>query len=127
MRQTTRNRSAMSPEETTFFEQLGRRIAALRKERGLTQVQLADALGISQQQVLSFEKGRRRIPVSALPALAEILHVSVEELLGAETPPTKRGPTPKLQKQLERLQQLPRSQQKIVSQMLEAVLQEAGR
>jgi hypothetical protein len=40
---------------------------------------------------------------------------------------TKRGPTPKLQRQLEQLQDLPRSQQRFVSQMLDTVLQQAER
>ena len=117
----------MRPEEKAFFQKLGERIAALRYERGLTQVQLADALGYSQQQVLSFEKGRRRVPVSALPELSWVLGVSVEELLGADSQPAKRGPTPKLQRQLEQLSQLPRSQQRFVSQMLDTVLQQAER
>ena len=77
--------------------------------------------------MLSFEKGRRRVPVSAHPALAKALAVSVEELLGTETRRRKRGPAPKLQQQLERLYQLPKSQQRFVSQMLEGVLQQAGR
>lgn len=117
----------MSPEESTFFHQLGERIAALRNDRGLTQVQLAEILGYSQQQILSFEKGRRRVPVSALPDLSKALGVSLEELLGTQTPPAKRGPTPKLQQQLEQLAQLPRSQQRFVSQMLDTVLQQAER
>ena len=118
----------MSPDEKTFFERLGQRIAALRNERGLTQVQLAEVLGYSQQQVLSFEKGRRRVPVSALPDLSRALGVSVEELLGAQDDrPSKRGPAPKLQRQLEQLSQLPRSQQRFVSQMLDTVLQQAER
>jgi len=126
-RTTTRTKTSMSPEEKAFFQKLGERIAALRNARGLTQVQLADALGYSQQQVLSFEKGRRRVPVSALPELSRVLGVSVEELLGAESQPAKRGPTPKLQQQLEQLSQLPRSQQRFVSQMLDTVLQQAER
>lgn len=80
-----------------------------------------------QQQIPSFEKGRRRVSVSALLELSRVLGVSVEQLLGAESPPAKRGPTPKLQRQLEQLQELPRSQQRFVSQMLETVLQQAER
>jgi len=128
MAQRTTTRSTMKPDEKTFFEKLGQRIAALRQERGLTQVQLAEILGYSQQQVLSFEKGRRRIPVSALPDLSQALGVSVEELLGADDDkPAKRGPAPKLQRQLEELSKLPRSQQRFVSQMLDTVLQQAER
>ena len=118
---------AVSPEERTFFEKLGSRIAALRKERGLTQVQLAETLGVSQQHMQSFEKGRRRVPVSTLPDLSKALGVSIEDLIEAEAKPSKRGPTAKLQRQLEQLQELPRSRQRFVAQMLETVLQQTGR
>ncbi len=116
----------MSPEETTFFKSLGSRIALLRKERELTQTQLGEMIGVSQQQVVSFEKGRRKVPVSALPKLSHALGVSVEELIGIDNKPGKRGPTPKLQRQLEQLQQLPRSKQRFVTEMLDTVLQQAG-
>jgi transcriptional regulator with XRE-family HTH domain len=116
----------MSAEDDLFYEQLGRAIAKLRKERGLTQAQLAEMLGISQQHMLSFEKGRRRVPAAALPKLSEVLGVPIEDLLGASAPKSKRGPAPKLLKQLDRLQQLPKSQQNIVHQMLEGICREAG-
>jgi len=117
---------AMTPEDVAFFEDLGSRIAALRKERGLTQAQLGEMIGVSQQQVVSFEKGRRKVPVSALPKLSETLGVPVEALIGVESRPGKRGPTPKLQRQLEQLQKLPRSKQRFVTEMLDTVLQQAG-
>lgn len=116
----------MTPEETAFFQELGLRIATLRKDRGLTQTQLGEMIGVSQQQVVSFEKGRRKVPASALPRLSKALGVSVEELIGAESKPGKRGPTPKLQRQLEQLQDLPRSKQRFVAEMLDTVLQQAG-
>lgn len=54
--------------------------------------------------------------------------MSVEELLGdTASAAKKRGPAPKLQQQIERIQQLPRTQQKFVMQMLDTVLQQAGR
>ena len=66
-------------------------------------------------------------PSSALPALARTLGVSMETLIGEKTPPAKRGPTPKLQQQIERLSTLPRAQQQVVIQMLEGVLAQANR
>jgi len=119
--------NAMSPEDQTFFVDLGRRIADARRDHGITQVQLAEILGVSQQQMLSFEKGRRRVPVSALPQLADTLGVTAEHLLGTDTKSGKRGPTPKIQEQLERLSRLPRSKQKFVTEMIDTVLQQAGR
>lgn len=126
MSREDRAQTPMTPEDRAFFEDLGTRIAKLRKDRGLTQTQLGESLGVSQQQVVSFEKGRRKVPVSALPKLSKALGVPIEELVGIETRPGKRGPSPKLLRQLEELQRLPRSKQRFVSEMLDTVLQQAG-
>ena len=107
--------------------ELGQRIAQLRKEHGPTQAQLAELLGISQQQVASFEAGRRRVTVSMLPALARALAVPIEALLGVTLENGKRGPTPKLQQQLERISRLPRAKQRFVTEMLDTVLNQANR
>jgi DNA-binding XRE family transcriptional regulator len=59
----------ISTAERHFFIELGERIANLRKTRNITQVQLAEVLGVSQQTIQAHEVGRRRTPVSALPAV----------------------------------------------------------
>lgn len=115
----------MAAQDHTLIEEIGQRIADLRKRDGMTQVQLAEVLGCSQQRVVALEKGRLRVPVTELPTLSRLFGVSIEALLGLETEETgKRGPTPKLQRQLEELAQLPRGQQRFVSQMLDTVLQQ---
>jgi transcriptional regulator with XRE-family HTH domain len=114
-------------EEKRFSQEFGERMAALRKEQGLTQTQLAELLGVSQQQVASFEAGRRRVTVAMLPAVARALGVSVEELVGAKPENSKRGPTPKLQQQLERVSRLPKARQRFVIEMLDTVLAQASR
>jgi len=115
---------AVSPSERAFYVALGRRIAALRKAQGLTQVQLAEAMGVAQQTVAHYEAGRLRLLAGALPNLADQLGVSVEELIGtpAKRSPGKRGPAPKLQQQLERVQSLPKAQQRAIAQVLDSVL-----
>jgi len=56
------------------------------------------------------------------------LHVSIEELIGNDARRnSKRGPASRLQQQLDQISQLPRAQQKFVSQMLDTVLQQASR
>lgn len=120
--------TVMTQDEKEYFKVLGSRVAHLRKELGLTQVQLAEKLGISQQMVASYEVGRRRIPVSMLPSLAHALKVQTDALLGNETGAhSKRGPTPKWQQQIEAISQLPRAKQRFVTQMLETVLGQASR
>jgi transcriptional regulator with XRE-family HTH domain len=118
----------MTHDEKLFFKQLGARIAALRKDQSLTQVQLAEALGLTQQMVASYEVGRRRVPVSLLAQIAETLAVSLDELIGKkDIQPAKRGPAPKLQQQIERIQKLPKSRQRFVMEMLDTVLQQTDR
>jgi transcriptional regulator with XRE-family HTH domain len=119
----------MTQDEKLFFKQLGARIAELRKERGLTQVQLAQTLDLTQQMVASYEVGRRRVPVSLLPGIADALGVSIEELIGRQPAraAAKRGPAPKLQQQIERIAQLPKAKQRFVIEMLETVLAQTSR
>jgi transcriptional regulator with XRE-family HTH domain len=118
----------MTQDEKLFFKQLGVRIAELRKTHGLTQVQLAEALKLTQQMIASYEVGRRRVPVSLLPAIAHALAVSVEVLIGQkEAAPGKRGPAPKLQQQMERIQRLPKAKQRFVMEMIDTVLAQQDR
>ena len=80
-------------DEQAFFKAMGARIAQLRKDSGITQVQLAKTMDVSQQTVASWESGRRGVPVSALPTLARALGTDVQSLVGEKTQPAKRGPT----------------------------------
>ena len=115
-----------STEDREFFIALGERITSLRKARGLTQAQLAEELGVSQQSVQAYEVGRRRMPVSSLPAVARALGVSLEELFGEKNHTKgKRGPASRLEQQIEEISQLPKTQQRFVTQMLDTVLAQA--
>ncbi|HET7931092.1 MAG TPA: helix-turn-helix transcriptional regulator [Rhodanobacteraceae bacterium] len=117
---------AISKQERSFIVAFGERVAALRKERGLTQVQLADLLGTSQQTVTAYENGTRRVPITTLPLLAHTLGTSIEELIGGDARRNaKRGPSPKIQQQLERVSQLPRARQRMVSEVLDSLLAQA--
>ncbi len=120
---------AISPDERAFFVALGTRVAELRKAQGITQIQMAEAQGVSQQTINSYEVGRRRIPVSTLPLLASLLATSIDELLlGEKSKKTgsKRGPASKLQQQMERVSLLPRAKQKFVMEMIDTVIQQAS-
>lgn len=110
-----------------FYRALGLRIAAARKAAGLTQTQLAEQLGLAQQTLAHYEAGRLRVALALLTPLARTLGVSTEELIGEQAPPGKRGPVPKLQQQMERIQRLPKSQQRFVMQMIDTVLAQQDR
>jgi transcriptional regulator with XRE-family HTH domain len=117
----------VTTEEQIFMAALGSRMAALRRTSGLTQAQMAQALNVSQQAVQSWEAGRRRLQISILPAVTKLLSVSLEGLLGEETERTlrKRGPASRLEQQIEVISQLPKARQKMVAEMLDAVIAQA--
>lgn len=117
-------KTATPDPETLFFQKLGQRIAALRKHRGLTQTALGEVLGLGQTVIASYEIGRRRVPVSLLAPLAKALNTSTVDLLEVEPAPGKRGPVPKLQRQIDQVGRLPRTQQQFVSKFLDTVLQQ---
>jgi transcriptional regulator with XRE-family HTH domain len=122
---------AMSPDEQPYFQALGQRIARARAAADLTQVQLAEVLGISQPQLAFYELGKRRVPVSMLPGLAKALSVAVEALIAdneqaslAATSPrrTRKGPVSKLEQQFDAIAKLPKAEQRFVSKMLDNAL-----
>ena len=117
--------AAMAIKHEAFFKQMGARIAQARKERGLTQQALADALGVSQQTLAHYEVGRVGVGAPLLPRLAELLDLSFDEILTGQPTmrlPGKRGPASRLEQQLDAITRLPKSEQKFVSKMLDNVL-----
>ncbi len=61
---------------------LGQRLKELREERGMTQKQLAQALGLNSVTYLHYEKSQREPPLSLLADMAAFFEVSVDYLLG---------------------------------------------
>lgn len=98
-----------------------RHLAQLRQEAGLSQHAVADHVGIAQQTLAHYEVGRLRLPVALVPKLAQLFGVPTDVLLGVPgARPGKRGPTPKLQRRLERLARLPKAQQQLILDILKA-------
>ena len=60
---------------------LGVMIASIRKERGMTQLELAEKMGVTDKAVSKWERDLSCPDVSSIPQLAEILGVSVDELM----------------------------------------------
>lgn len=65
-------------------EKIGRFIASLRKEKKMTQEQLAEKLGVSNRSVSRWENGNSMPDLSMLPMISEELEVTVSELLDGE-------------------------------------------
>jgi transcriptional regulator with XRE-family HTH domain len=104
----------------------GRALAQLRKARGLTQPQLAERVGVSLPMLIYYERRAKNPSAAFVRRAAEVLAVSVDELLGHRPlRHVKPGPTPRLQKIMEQISQLPRSEQKFVTEFLETIVRRA--
>lgn len=62
-------------------ETLGTMIASLRKSKGMTQLDLAQQLGVTDKAVSKWERDLSCPDVNSLPKLAEVLGVTVDELM----------------------------------------------
>lgn len=92
--------------------QLSQHIRSLRKGRGMTQEQLAEAMGVSVAAVSKWETGQSAPDLGVLVELAEFFQVSVDALLGH----TIQGP--KLDEELERLLALPAGEAQALAERL---------
>lgn len=63
---------------------LGERISSLRKQRGLSQAQLADKLKLSQSALGMYETGKKEPNLNTLSVLADFFNVSIDYLVGRE-------------------------------------------
>jgi transcriptional regulator with XRE-family HTH domain len=63
--------------------EIGRKIRALRLERGLSQSGLADGIGLTFQQVQKYEKGTNRVSAGRLQRIADILNTPVTFFYGS--------------------------------------------
>ena len=66
---------------------IGEIISTLRREKGMTQKELADMIGVTDKAVSKWERDVACPDTQTIPKLAEILGVSVEELINAKTMP----------------------------------------
>jgi len=60
---------------------LGMMISALRKEKGMTQLDLAEKVGVTDKAVSKWERDLSFPDINSIPKLAEIFEVSVDELM----------------------------------------------
>ncbi len=68
------------------MRRIGAAIARIRKERNMTQLQLADEMGVSYQAVSNWERGQTMPDIAKLPELAALFDMSIDQLLGRSAP-----------------------------------------
>ena len=104
-------------------ETLGERVGRLRRERGYTQVELAEKVGIIQTIVSAIEKGQLRLTAEMAIRFATALAVSTDELLlPAKKRPKAATPSRKVLRRLEQIETLPAHHQQTVLRSLDMML-----
>ena len=91
----------------------------LRKERKLTQQQMADAVGIHVNQIKRYESGTTQPTLDALVKITKSLHVSLDNLVFGEG---QRGPDDDLKLQFEAVSGLEDSEKLIIREVLEGLI-----
>lgn len=115
-------RTAISPRS-----EVGERLASLRQAKGFTQKQLAEKIGVSQQDIAYWERQAAAPRGDVLPKLAVVLEVSVDELLGVRPMRNQReGPKGRLHQIFEAASHLPRRQQQKIAEVVEALVAQHG-
>lgn len=101
-------------------------LALLRKEKGLTQPQLAEKIGVHVAQVRRYEAGTSQPTLDVIRAIAVALGISADELLFAKD---ERGPSDDLKLQFEAVSRFDPESKKVVQQVLDSMIlqQEARR
>lgn len=110
----------------TQQETIGERLARMRRERGLTQADVAERLGIVQPVVSDYERGELRLHGQLIIELTRILGVTADELLGLGG--SKRNGSVKNRRWLKRMQQLerlPKRDQEALVRTIDAFLDRA--
>jgi transcriptional regulator with XRE-family HTH domain len=108
-------------------ETLGQRITRIRKERGFTQVELAERIGTIQTLVCDYEKDRLRLSAEMALRFALALEISVDELLRPKSSKTvSRQPGRKVLRRLEQIESLPGTQQSVLLKTIDTFLENAA-
>jgi transcriptional regulator with XRE-family HTH domain len=109
--------------------ELGARVAQLRKAAGLSQLQLAEKLGVTQPLISRYEKGDRRMYDDLIIVMAKALGVTPNDILGVApskpVAPDVQSISRRMVKYLKKVEALPRRAQDKVITTLELALKGA--
>lgn len=98
---------------------LATRLVVLRKEKGLTQQEMADRIGLHVNQVRRYEADSAQPSLEALKKIAVALSVTIDSLAFG---PEERGPDEELKLQFEAVSHLPAEEKRIIKALLEGMI-----
>ncbi len=119
------------PKKVEASSEFGRRLVELRRARGLTQTQLADAIGSSQRAISSYETVAEFPPAAAIVELARVLEVTTDELFGLKPTRSANGhgdpETRRLWKKFQQVAALPEKDRRAVIRLVNSLVEVKGR
>lgn len=95
------------------------RLITQRKERDLTQQEMADKVGLHVNQIRRYESGSAQPSLEALKKIAIALSISIDSLVFGED---ERGPDDELKLQFEAICRLPSQEKRIVKELLDGMI-----
>lgn len=106
----------------------GHRLVLLRKEKGITQKELAERLGVTQSMISDYENGVMRLHGELIVQLTEILGASADDLLGlrAETQSNGAVKSRRLARRLQAIERLSKRDQDALLRTIDAFVSKAG-
>ena len=105
---------------TTKRSEYGRLLYNARQKTGLSQKEVAKALGVTQQYVAAWERIGKTLRLELLVKLSSLYNMSLDELIGSKHEQPSKGPTGRLRKSFEKAAQLSRRQQTKIAEFVEA-------
>ena len=103
---------------------ISEQLSRIRKQRGLTQAEVAEALDLPQGLISNYEKGTRRLHSELIVRFAELFDVSTDELLGHKIKKNRKNNDFALHivKRMQQIEALSKSRQKAVLQGIDMML-----
>ncbi len=112
------------------METIAERVARMRREKGITQVEMAELLGVSQSVVSDYERGALRLHGELIAKVAEILGASADEILGLEVKAASKeqgaATNRRLLRRIQQIDSLPKRDQEALLRTIDAFLSKAA-
>ena len=103
---------------------IGQRITEYRKRAALTQIELAETLGISQPMIALYESGKRKLPLDLLIPISESLSVPVNILLNVDS--EEKSPS-KIEERFQKISNLSRRKQERILSVIDTLLADSAK
>lgn len=104
---------------TVFFMTIPGKLSGIRKEKGLSQQALADAIGLHVNQIKRYETGSSQPSLETLKKISKALRVSIDSLVFNED---EVGPSDTLRMQFQAISQMPEHEQEVILELLEGMI-----